>query len=105
MKQQTLKLGPEILALILLALASPALAQSSADFALSVSGVLNSIALQPDGKILVIGGIQSLGGQPLSQEITRLNQDGTVDGTFKQTRNGGINCLSVQEDGKILLAG
>ena len=66
------------------------------------NGTVASIALQPDGKILVASGWNDFGGW-----LTRLNTNGSVDNTF----NGGsgadnaINSVLIQSNGKILVAG
>lgn len=59
------------------------------------SNKINSI-LQQDGKLIVAG----------NHLITRLNADGTTDNSFKtNTGNTGINCLTMQPDKKIIIAG
>ena len=107
MKQQTLKQGRMVLGFVLLGLITPVHSQPAGDFAMSVSGTIHTIALQPDGKILVKGSFQFLGGQPC-KNFTRLNQDGTVDGTFNPTAlvySAFADCLAVHEDGKLLVGG
>lgn len=47
-----------------------------------VDGVVTNIALQSDGKILVIGVFTTYNGTPVGQ-IIRLNEDGSLDTTFK----------------------
>ena len=70
------------------------------------SGSVNSIALQPDGKILVGGSFSNFGGVPITR-IVRLHSNGTVDTTFNP--GGGPNnrplAIAVQPDGKILIGG
>ena len=82
-----------------------------ASFSPSAGGSLdyvNSIALQPDGKILVGGRFATLAGQVRSG-LGRLNADGTLDGTLDSGGNGvvvaEVVCLTLQPDGKILAAG
>jgi uncharacterized delta-60 repeat protein len=74
----------------------------------SVSGEVLSLAVQPDGKILVGGQFGTLGGQPCAN-IGRLNKDGTLDNTFNSETAGGtdmnVNSLALQADGKILVGG
>ena len=61
-----------------------------------ILGVVSCLALQADGKILV--GTQVHG-------VSRLNPDGTVDGTFSAAVNGNVSCLAIQADGRILIGG
>jgi uncharacterized delta-60 repeat protein len=53
-------------------------------------GVVNSIALQPDGKVLV-GGLFSDISHVVRNSIARLNTNGTLDTTFQ---NGMTGCIS-----------
>ena len=75
----------------------------------SLNGVVQSIAVQPDGKILIGGDFSSLddGGptQPTRNNIARLNSNGTVDTTFDPGANNLVRSLSIQADGKILVGG
>lgn len=65
-----------------------------------------SIALQPDGKILV-GGMFTLYNGVAANYLVRLNADGTRDASFNYTEptTGGVKSLSLQADGKILVGG
>ncbi len=65
---------------------------------------VHCLALQPDGKIVVGGSFEVLGGQSRTN-IGRLNSDGTLDATFDPQANGTVFSLALQPDGKILLAG
>jgi uncharacterized delta-60 repeat protein len=81
-----------------------------------------AVALQPDGKIVIAGSVQLTGG--MSQfVVARLNADGTPDATFNADGNeDGVivitvvgtpaspvfcraNAVTVQADGKIVVAG
>ncbi len=63
------------------------------------------MALQEDGKILVIGNISSVGGVSRSG-AARLLPDGLVDETFAPpTTISAPSSMALQADGKILLAG
>ncbi|MDP4015142.1 MAG: hypothetical protein U0990_02945 [Candidatus Nanopelagicales bacterium] len=69
----------------------------------------NSVAVQPDGKIVVTGGFNLAGGAT-ANGIARFNADGTPDTSFIKMTNGGLdslggNSLAVQPDGKIIVAG
>ncbi|MCS6930069.1 MAG: T9SS type A sorting domain-containing protein [Saprospiraceae bacterium] len=68
-----------------------------------LSGVVYSIDLQPDGKIIVGGRIYA----DLAQSIGRLNPDGTIDKTFKAGTgfNRDVLGVALQPDGKILVCG
>jgi uncharacterized delta-60 repeat protein len=64
-----------------------------------------SLAIQPDGKILVGGFFSFLGEQPRSN-IGRLNSDGTLDASFNSQFTGHlVYSLATQPDGKILVGG
>lgn len=77
------------------------------------NGVVNAIAIQPNGKILVGGDFTQyqLPNHPVGR-IVRLNIDGSIDHTFNFTGstsnagfNGTVNSIKVQSDGKILVGG
>jgi uncharacterized delta-60 repeat protein len=71
----------------------------------SAGGQVNSIVLQPDGKILVGGLYVGSDNLPLVS-ITRLNSDGTTDASFTQgilPSNRGIKQIALQPDGKIVI--
>lgn len=59
---------------------------------------------QADGKILVGGRFDSIGGQPRNN-IARLNADGSLDTAFDPNANGEIRKIALQPDGKIVLGG
>jgi uncharacterized delta-60 repeat protein len=65
---------------------------------------VRTIAVQPDGKILVGGYFSTLGGQTRNC-IGRLNADGTLDTSFKPSANSYVFAIAVQADGKILAGG
>jgi uncharacterized delta-60 repeat protein len=67
---------------------------------------INSLAVQPDGRIIVGGDITSHGGVP-REGITRLLRDGGRDPTFRPGRgtNGDVTKLALQADGRILILG
>jgi uncharacterized delta-60 repeat protein len=63
-----------------------------------------SIAVQPDGKILVGGYFTCVGG--LSRPyLARLNPDGSVDSSFNPGANNYVYSIVLQPDGKILVGG
>ena len=67
-----------------------------------------SVAIQPDGKIVVAG---TSGISPNNFAIVRYNADGTLDTSFNGTGKvitpvaGGISSVAIQSDGKIIAAG
>ncbi len=70
-----------------------------------------SLALQPDGKILVGGTFVTVNGADRGS-IARLNPDGTLDNTFfvgdgvaDGDNPGSVNSIIAQPDGAILIAG
>jgi uncharacterized delta-60 repeat protein len=77
---------------------------------LQFDGLLISLVIQPDGRIVVGGLFENLNGER-RLGIARLMPDGTVDPSFQP--NGGptndglviITTLALQADGKILLGG
>lgn len=68
----------------------------------------SGLAIQPDGKIVVVGAFTALNGQSPSN-IARLNPDGTLESTATFNPGSGadgyVDCVAVQPDGKILIAG
>ena len=70
------------------------------------SGIVRSVALQPDGKIIIGGLFTSYNGVTVNR-IARLNSDGTLDQTFNMGSgcNGTVRSITLQPDGKIMLGG
>ena len=72
-----------------------------------LSGAVNALALQPDGKVLAGGGFGQYNG--LSRgSIARFNVDGTLDAAFVPTGTGfnqSVYALTVQRDGQVLAGG
>lgn len=72
----------------------------------SVDFGINSVAVQPDGKIIIGGGFTTYQGVSRNG-IARINVDGTLDTSF--TPGTGVNdqvtSVALQSDGKIVLAG
>jgi uncharacterized delta-60 repeat protein len=75
-------------------------------FAASVDdpGLVNAIAVQADGKILVGGDFNYMNLETL-HNIGRLNPDGSLDNSFYSDINGTVYAIALQEDGKILIGG
>ncbi len=77
------------------------------------SAGVSAIAVQADGKILIGGNFTTLKPSVSTSTFTRnriarLNPDGGVDSfdpNVGVSSGGGVNCLAVQADGKVLLGG
>lgn len=72
---------------------------------------VNSVAVQPDGKVL-IGGLFTAVNGSTRYAIVRLNSDGSLDNSFTALNwqdnfgnNGSVNSVAVQPDGKMLVGG
>lgn len=75
------------------------------------AGTVKTIAVQPDGKIL-IGGIFALVNGEQRRGLARLNADGSLDTSFNPPLNisfrigsGGVSTVVVQPSGRILVSG
>jgi uncharacterized delta-60 repeat protein len=68
------------------------------------NGIVYSLALQPDGKIVAAGSFTSLAGVACNH-LGRLNTNGTLDTGFSGEANGTVYSLALQPDGKILAGG
>ncbi|MFP5445738.1 MAG: fibronectin type III domain-containing protein, partial [Betaproteobacteria bacterium] len=76
-----------------------------AGFNPDANNFVSSVAVQPDGKVLVGGSFTSMGGQ-MRNRIARLNADGTLDEGFNpDVPNGLVFSVAVQPDGKVLVGG
>mgnify|MGYP001106914624 CR=1 FL=1 len=67
---------------------------------------VETIALQPDGKILIGGYFDEIAGVTVGN-IARINSDGSFDASFDPGSgfNHGLKTIAVQADGKVLVAG
>jgi uncharacterized delta-60 repeat protein len=68
------------------------------------NGFVESMAIQPDGKILICGNFASFNGQP-GGYVARLNSNGSVDTNFVADVSYWTRCIAVQSDGKIVIGG
>jgi uncharacterized delta-60 repeat protein len=72
------------------------------------AGSVDSIIVQPDGKIFISGDFSTINGVAHTN-VARLNSDGTLDGAFQAQVEGdatvNIDQMAVQNDGKLLMAG
>jgi uncharacterized delta-60 repeat protein len=67
------------------------------------SGVF-SLAVQPDGNLVIGGDFTAVGGVTHGR-LARVNADGTLDASFNPSANNGVRALAVQADGKIIVGG
>lgn len=86
-------------------------ADGTPDFTLNVgaitTGLINDLVVQADGKILLAGSFTQIGNQTVNR-LVRLNSDGSFDAAFRALNtgtDGPVRALSLQTDGKILVAG
>ena len=70
---------------------------------------VNTLLVQPDGKLLVGGDFTSYNGTLAVNRIARLSTTGALDAAFTTAAgtafNGGVSSLNLQADGKILAVG
>ena len=81
------------------------------------NNIVNSVAVQADGRLVLGGAFTSVNGSALStttgvNRIARLNMDGTLDTSFNAIggtglggTNGSVLSVAVQADGKLVLGG
>ena len=88
--------------------AAPGDIDTNFDYTSLFNNSVDSIKVQPDGKILVAGRFTQFGGAPVSRGIARLNADGTLDTSFNSGGSGltfaGYS-IALQADGKIIVGG
>ncbi len=79
---------------------------TSSAFYSGFNGIVNSIAVQQDGKILVGGDFINYQNNTVNR-IVRINSDGSFDSTFQSGSgfNSTVKCIYIQSDGKILVGG
>lgn len=70
------------------------------------SGVINTVQIQSDGKIVIAGSFASFNGISCNR-IIRLNANGSIDAAFNAGTgfNDAARTLAIQMDGKILVGG
>ena len=66
--------------------------------------IIDAIAVQPNGKILIGGFFNCLQGMQFHQ-IARLNPNGTLDTAFNPSPDNSVDAIAVQPDGKIVVGG
>jgi uncharacterized delta-60 repeat protein len=79
---------------------------TSFDSSYGASNAVQSIVIQDDGKILIAGSFSSYAGVT-RQKIARLNSDGSLDTSFDSSSgaNSTVSTMTLQSDGKVLIAG
>lgn len=100
--------------LSLVVVASPVFAQSDVPSASAfgtgegVNGEVNAVAIQQDGKVVIGGRFTSVNSVPRNN-IARLNADGTLDRTFADKYEDGVNgtvyAIAIQPQGGIVVGG
>ncbi|OYU74026.1 MAG: hypothetical protein CFE32_19125, partial [Alphaproteobacteria bacterium PA3] len=70
------------------------------------TGSVQTLVVQPDGKILVGGSFATINGVARNR-VARLNADGTLDTTFDPGAgaNSTVNAITVLDDGRLLIGG
>lgn len=71
----------------------------------NVSGVVNAIAVQSDGRIIIGGDFTTVGGSTTRNGIARLDATGALESGFNPNLNGDVNAIAIQSDGKIVIGG
>ncbi len=76
----------------------------------NANGDIYSMALQPDGKVVIAGGFSTLqpngaAGSTARGHLARLNADGALDAGFDTSANSTVLSTALQPDGKILVGG
>jgi uncharacterized delta-60 repeat protein len=66
---------------------------------------IRGVVPQPDGKVLIIGDFVDFNGDLTKEYFVRVDARGALDSTFTPNPNGPCSVLSLQADGKILVAG
>ena len=84
---------------------------TSFDIGTGANEVVNAVAVQPDGKIIVGGNFTEFNGVA-HKRITRLNSDGSSDtsfdpgtGVLPEAPSTAVYAIKIQSDGKILIGG
>ena len=73
----------------------------------SVNGYVSSVAVQPDGKILIAGDFTTVSGVTRNR-IARLNADGSLNTDFQNGMagtDGAVGSVTMQTNGQVLIGG
>jgi uncharacterized delta-60 repeat protein len=68
------------------------------------NGSVYAIAIQSDGKAIIVGSFTQVGGTTRNR-IARLNTDGTLDTGYNPDLNGLTVAIAIQSDGKAIIGG
>lgn len=79
-------------------------------YAVDPLGSVSSIALQPDGKLVIAGSFTQILGEnstatSFTSYVARVNVDGSVDTGFNPSPNQACNSVAVQPDGCVIVGG
>jgi uncharacterized delta-60 repeat protein len=79
---------------------------SNGSFGEGANGMVQTSAIQADGKIIIGGYFTSYNGKAVNR-VARLNPDGILDNTFNlgDGPSGEVLSISIQSDGKVIIAG
>jgi hypothetical protein len=77
------------------------------------NNTINSIEIQSDNKLIVVGGFSAYNSATVSAGLIRLNTNGTLDTTFNNSGSGfsntaggvALSASKIQSDGKIITSG
>ncbi|HKP70645.1 MAG TPA: hypothetical protein VJV05_15265, partial [Pyrinomonadaceae bacterium] len=68
------------------------------------NGIVWGVAVQPDGRVIIVGEFFSVNGTPRNF-VARLNNDGSLDTSFIPEPSERVLRVAAQADGKILILG
>ena len=79
---------------------------ASFDPGTAANSIVQSFAVQPDGKIIVGGSFTTFNGATANR-IVRLNENGSIDSSFNTGTglNGSLDAMLLLADGKLMIAG
>ncbi|MSU25043.1 MAG: hypothetical protein EXS32_14645 [Opitutus sp.] len=69
-----------------------------------ITGSVNAVAVQPDGRVIVGGTFSTATGTP-GGNLVRFSAAGVIEPNFGPNPNGPVTAIVVQPDGRILVAG
>ncbi len=87
--------------------AAPGLVEPGSDPLITQTGygvLVQGAALQPDGKVVIVGRFTSVGGVARNR-VARVFPDGTLDEGFDPNVDAEVHCVAILLDGKILIGG